>query len=103
MRTSPPTTPGERRQLTVLFCDLVGSTALSRGSTPRSGATVVRALPASAARGVVERFGGHVAQHLGDGLLVYFGWPTAHEDDAERAVRAGLAIVDAVGGWRFRR
>ena len=85
----------ERRQLTVMFCDLVGSTALSEAMDPED----LRALMAAyrqAAGDVVSRYDGHVAQYLGDGLMVYFGWPRAHEDDAERAVRAGLEIVGAV-------
>jgi len=88
--------PGERRQLTVLFCDLVGSTPLSQ----QLDAEELRDLIAQyqqAASGAVGRFGGHVARKLGDGLLIYFGWPTAREDDPERAVRAALAIVDAMG------
>jgi class 3 adenylate cyclase/predicted ATPase len=92
---SPPEPEaGERRQLTVLFCDLVGSTELSARLDPEDWRAVVRAYQ-QAATDVVTRFEGHVAQHLGDGLLVYFGYPQAHEDDAERAVRAGLAIVEA--------
>jgi class 3 adenylate cyclase/predicted ATPase len=85
----------DRRQLTVMFCDLVGSTALSEQLDPED----LRALMASyqtACGAVVERYDGHVAQYLGDGLMVYFGWPRAHEDDAQRAVRAGLEIVAAV-------
>jgi class 3 adenylate cyclase/predicted ATPase len=86
---------GERRQLTVLFCDLVGSTALSQ-RLDAEGCRDVIAQYQQAAVGAVRRFGGHVAKNLGDGLLIYFGWPTAREDDPERAVRAGLAIVDAL-------
>src|SRR5262245_46668232 len=88
---------GERRQLTVLFCDLVGSTELSGRLDPEEWQDLVRAYQEAAA-GVVEKHGGHVAQYLGDGVLVYFGYPQAHEDDAERAVRAGLGIVDALAG-----
>src|SRR5437867_4291196 len=92
---------GERRQLTVVFCDLVGSTALSQQLDPEEWrAVVVQYLKAAAE--AVARLGGHVAKTLGDGLLVYFGWPRAHEDDAERAVRAGLGIVDAVGALNRR-
>jgi class 3 adenylate cyclase/predicted ATPase len=87
---------GERRQLTVLFCDLVGSTALSRQLDPEDWRDVVAQYQATM-RAAVERFGGHVAKDLGDGLLVYFGWPTAREDDPERAIRAGLAMLDAMG------
>jgi class 3 adenylate cyclase len=86
---------GERRQLTVLFGDLVGSTALSGRLDPEDYRAVVRRYQ-EAAGAVVERHGGHVAQHLGDGLLVYFGWPQTYDDAAERAVRAGLALVDGV-------
>ena len=79
----------ERRQLTVLFCDLVDSTALSRRLDPEDLREVVRAYQAACAE-VSQRFEGHIAQYLGDDLLVYFGYPQAHEDDAQRAVRTGL-------------
>jgi class 3 adenylate cyclase/tetratricopeptide (TPR) repeat protein len=92
---------GERRQLTVLFCDLVGSTELSAKLDPEDLREVVRAYQGAAA-GAVERFGGHVAQYLGDGILAYFGYPQAHDDDAERALRAGLAAIDGVGALRER-
>jgi predicted ATPase/class 3 adenylate cyclase len=82
----------ERRQLTVLFCDLVDSTALSALLDPEELREVVRAYHETCA-GVIRRYGGHTAQHLGDGLLVYFGYPAAHEDDAQRAVRTGLEIL----------
>ena len=85
----------ERRQLTVLFCDLVGSTALSAQLDPEELREVVRAYQDTCAK-VIARFDGHIAQYLGDGLLVYFGYPLAHEDDAQRAVRAGLGIVEAL-------
>jgi class 3 adenylate cyclase/predicted ATPase len=85
----------ERRQLTVMFCDLVGSTALSETLDPEDLGGVMSAYRA-AAEAVVTRYDGHVAQYLGDGLMVYFGWPRAHEDDAYRSVRAGLDIVEAV-------
>ena len=87
--------PGERRQLTVLFCDLVGSTPLAQRLDAEDWRDVL-AQYHNAAAGAVARWGGHVAKNLGDGLLVYFGWPTAREDDPERAVRAGLAILEAV-------
>ena len=87
----------ERRQLTVMFCDLVGSTALSEKLDPEDLRGVIDAYR-KVAGDVVERYQGHVAQYLGDGVMVYFGWPNAHEDDAGRAVRAGLDIVDAVAG-----
>ena len=88
-------TEGERRQLTVMFSDLVGSTALSERLDPEELRAVIRAYQESAAR-VIESFGGHIAQYLGDGLLVYFGHPVAHEDDAQRAVRAGLGIISGM-------
>ena len=86
----------ERRQLTVMFCDLVDSTKLSSQLDPEEYREVVRAYQATCAE-VIQRFDGHVAQLLGDGLLVYFGYPQAHEDDAQRAVRTGLGILAAVG------
>jgi class 3 adenylate cyclase/predicted ATPase len=86
----------ERRQLTVLFCDLVGSTALSARLDPEDMSAVMRAYRESCAE-VVRRWDGHVAKYMGDGVLAYFGWPQAHEDDAERAVRAGLELAAAVG------
>ena len=86
---------GERRQLTVMFCDLVGSTALSEQLDPEELQTVVRTYQEVSAQ-VIERYEGYIAQYLGDGLLVYFGYPSAHEDDATRAVRVGLAIVEAI-------
>src|SRR5688500_12970560 len=79
----------ERRQLTLLFCDLVASTELSARLDPEDLREVVHAYQTCVAA-VVERFEGHVAKYLGDGVLIYFGYPRAHEDDAERAVRAGL-------------
>jgi len=93
---APQRPEAERRQLSVLFCDLVDSTRLATTMDPEDWREVVRGYQAAAGK-AVEEFAGHVAQYLGDGLLVYFGWPQAHEDDAERAVRAGLGIVDAVG------
>jgi class 3 adenylate cyclase/predicted ATPase len=94
--TPTPRAPeAERRQLTVLFCDLVGSTELSARLDPEDMGRVIRAYQGCCA-GVVERWGGHVAKYMGDGVLAYFGWPRAHEDEAERAVRAGLAIAQAV-------
>ncbi len=86
----------ERRQLTVMFCDLVGSTALSSRLDPEDLREVIGAYHGCVAE-TVARFDGFVAKYMGDGLLVYFGYPQAHEDDAERAVRAGLAVIDAVG------
>src|SRR5262245_50628826 len=91
--SSPP--EAERRQLTILFCDLVNSTVLSRQLDPEDYRAAVRAYQAACAP-IIERFDGHIAQYLGDGLLVYFGYPLAHEDDAQRAVRAGLAMIEAM-------
>jgi len=88
--------PAERRQITVLFCDLVGSTPLSEELDPEDLREVIRQYHA-ACETVVQRYGGSVAQHLGDGILVYFGYPSAHEDDARRAVTAGLELHQAVG------
>jgi class 3 adenylate cyclase len=86
----------ERRQLTVMFCDLVGSTALSARLDPEDLREVIAAYHRAVAE-VVGRFDGFVAKYMGDGVLVYFGYPRAHEDDAERAVRAGLGVIDSVG------
>jgi class 3 adenylate cyclase len=91
----------ERRQVTVMFCDLVGSTALSAHMDPEDLRDVVFAYQKCVAE-TVRRIGGFVAQYLGDGLLVYFGYPQAHEDDAERAVRAGLELITAVAGLKTR-
>jgi class 3 adenylate cyclase len=85
----------ERRQLTVLFCDLVASTALAARLDPEAFREVLRAYHAACAT-VIERFDGHIAQYLGSGLLVYFGYPLAHEDAPQRAVRTGLGMVEAV-------
>ncbi len=85
----------ERRQLTVMFCDLVGSTGLSTRLDPEDMRDVIRAYQ-DACAGVVTRYEGFVAKYMGDGVLVYFGYPTAHEDDAERAINTGLGIVAAV-------
>jgi class 3 adenylate cyclase/predicted ATPase len=86
----------ERRQLTVLFCDLVDSTRLSTQLDPEDYREVVRAYHAACTE-VIQRYDGYIAQYLGDGLLVYFGYPLAHEDDAQRAVRAGLGMLAAMG------
>jgi TOMM system kinase/cyclase fusion protein len=96
LHPAPQPLDAERRQLTVLFCDLVDSTALARQLDPEELREVVRAYQATCAK-VIARFEGHIAQYLGDGLLVYFGYPLAHEDDAQRAVRAGLGMVEALG------
>ena len=89
----------ERRQVTVMFSDLVGSTALSACMDPEDLREVISAYQKSVAE-TVQRFGGFVAKYMGDGVLVYFGYPQAHEDDAERAVRAGLELVAAVGALK---
>jgi class 3 adenylate cyclase len=95
---TPPTTisaDGERRQLTVMFCDLVGSTALSEQFDPEELRDLIRAYQ-HACSAVITRFDGRIAKYLGDGLLAYFGYPHAHEDDAQRALRAALGIVAAM-------
>src|SRR5262244_209063 len=97
----PPSPDAERRQLTVMFCDLVGSTALSAQLDPEDLREVVRAYQDTCAK-VITRFDGHIAQYLGDGLLVYFGYPRAHEDDAQRAVRAGLGMIESLGQLNTR-
>jgi class 3 adenylate cyclase len=99
---APSATPAdraERRQVTVMFSDLVGSTALSARMDPEDLREVISVYQKCVAE-TVQRFGGFVAKYMGDGILVYFGYPQAHEDDAERAVRAGLALVQAVGGLK---
>ncbi|UCH48672.1 MAG: AAA family ATPase [Betaproteobacteria bacterium] len=85
----------ERRQLTVMFCDLVGSTLLSQKLDPETLRELMQVYQKNCSQ-VIEKYDGHVAQYLGDGLMVYFGWPRAHEDDAERAIRAALEIVELV-------
>jgi class 3 adenylate cyclase len=94
-----PHDTAERRQVTVMFSDLVGSTALSARMDPEDLREVISAYQKCAAE-TVRRNGGFVAKYLGDGVLVYFGYPAAHEDDAERAVRAGLELVAAVGALK---
>jgi len=96
-RSSPRGGEAERRQLTVMFIDLVGSTALSGRLDPEDMRDVIRAYQDRCA-GVITRFDGYVAKFMGDGILAYFGYPRAHEDDGERAVRAGLAIMQAMAG-----
>jgi class 3 adenylate cyclase len=91
-----PQDTAERRQVTVMFSDLVGSTALSARMDPEDLREVMSGYQKCVAE-IVERFGGFVAKYMGDGVLVYFGYPQAHEDDAERAVRAGLELVKTVG------
>ena len=97
IQASPPTresisADAERRQLTVMFCDLVGSTALAERLDPEELRDLMQAYQRACGE-VIERYDGHVAQYLGDGLMVYFGWPRAHEDDAVRAIRAGLEVT----------
>jgi len=102
LRERPPTpavatsAAAERRQLTVMFCDLVGSTPLSTRFDPEDLREIVGAYHRCVAD-TVGRFDGFVAKYMGDGVLIYFGYPEAHEDDAERAVRAGLAVIGAIG------
>jgi class 3 adenylate cyclase len=94
---TPASSPAaERRQLTVMFCDLVGSTAFSACLDPEDYREVIGAYHRAVAD-AARSFEGFVAKYIGDGVLVYFGYPKAHKDDAERAVRAGLACVDVVG------
>jgi class 3 adenylate cyclase len=88
-------TAGERRHLTVLFCDLVGSTALAARLDPEHWREIIASYHRVATEAITQ-FGGHVAQYLGDGVMAYFGWPEAHENDAERAARAGLAILESI-------
>jgi class 3 adenylate cyclase/tetratricopeptide (TPR) repeat protein len=88
-------TSGERRHLTVLFCDLVGSTEIAAHLDPEEWRELVAAYHRAAAE-AITRFGGHVAKYLGDGVMAFFGYPEAHDNDAERAVRAGLALLDTV-------
>ena len=97
--SAPPEDRAERRQVTVMFSDLVGSTALSARMDPEDLREVISAYQKCVAE-TVQGFGGFVAKFMGDGVLVYFGYPQAHEDDAERAVRAGLELVAAVGGLK---
>ena len=89
----------ERRQVTVMFSDLVGSTALSARMDPEDLREVISAYQKCVAE-TVRRFDGFVANYIGDGVLIYFGYPEAHEDDAERALRAGLELVAAVSGLK---
>ena len=93
--SASPEDRAERRQVTVMFSDLVGSTALSARMDPEDLREVISAYQKCVSE-TVQRFGGFVAKYMGDGVLIYFGYPQAHEDDAERAVRAGLELVTAV-------
>ena len=99
---APKPDAAERRQLTVMFCDLVGSTAMSARLDPEDMRAIIGAYHKCCAS-LIERNGGFVAKYMGDGVLAYFGYPQAHEHDAERAVRAGLAIVEAAPKLRNRR
>jgi class 3 adenylate cyclase len=99
-RATPVRGHAERRQLTVMFCDLVGSTELSSRLDPEDLREVIAAYHRAVAD-VVRTFDGFVAKYMGDGVLAYFGYPRAHEDDAERTVRAGLEIAAAVTSLRF--
>ena len=92
---------GERRQITVLFCDLVNSTGMSERLDPEDWGDLLRTYQTKCAE-IVRGLGGHVAQYLGDGLLVYFGYPLAHEDSPRRAVKAGLSMVRAMSGLDAR-
>ncbi len=94
-----PRDAAERRQVTVMFTDLVGSTALSARMDPEDLREVISAYQECVAQ-TLGRFGGFVAKYMGDGVLIYFGYPQAHEDDAERAVRAGLELVAEVGALK---
>src|SRR5262245_46556627 len=96
----PRTDSAERRQLTVMFCDLVGSTALSLVHDPEDLRDLISAYHHCVAE-VVQRFEGFVARYMGDGILIYFGYPRAHEDDAERAARCALGVVEAVSELRL--
>jgi class 3 adenylate cyclase len=105
MHRVPPAAPttnapsAERRQLTIMFCDMVGSSALSTRLDPEEQRDVIAAFHSSCTK-EIKALGGMVAQYLGDGVLAYFGYPAAHEDDAERAILAGLAILKAIGTLR---
>jgi class 3 adenylate cyclase len=92
---APPPRDAKRRQLTVMFCDLADSTRLARQFDPKDLREVLHAYYTTCTT-VIQRFAGYIAQYLGDGLLVYFGYPQAHEDDAQRAVHTGLGIVEAM-------
>src|SRR5271165_1280077 len=101
VRPASPQDAAERRQLTVMFSDLVGSTALSAGLDPEDMRPVIRAYQDTVS-GVVARYDGFIAKFMGDGVLAYFGFPRAHEDDAARAVHAGLEIAEVVAGLQTR-
>ena len=94
-KAGPPETTAQRRPLSVMFCDLIGSTALSARLNPEDLRQVVRTYQACVAT-TIHQFDGFIARYVGDGVLIYFGWPEARETDAERAVRAALAVAAAV-------
>src|SRR5262249_13997408 len=96
---SRPHSNPERRQLTLMFCDLVGSTALTAQRDPEDMADLIRAFQ-GAVSAAIARFEGLVAKWMGDAAMVYFGYPRAHEDDAERATRAAIALIEAVAELR---
>src|SRR5215208_3425924 len=98
---APSRSEAERRHLTVMFCDLVGSTALSAQLDPEDYRAVVQRYQQTCAQ-VIQRHDGYLAQYLGDGLVVYFGYPKAHEDDARRAVRTGLEMIEALREQKTR-
>src|SRR5262249_23919515 len=100
-RAHPAAPEAGRRQLMVMFCDLVGSTAISEQLDPEELREMVRAYQETCTT-VIQRYDGHIAQHVGDGLLVYFGYPLAHEDDAARAARSGLGILEALPALNAR-
>lgn len=100
IRSNGKPRPAERRQLTVMFCDLVGSTALSEQLDPEELRELVQTYQETCAT-VVLKFEGYIAQYLGDGILIYFGYPVAHENDAERSVRAALGIIEAIQSLKF--
>jgi class 3 adenylate cyclase/tetratricopeptide (TPR) repeat protein len=97
----PPEPLAERRQVSVMFCDLVGSTALSARLDPEDLSAVIRDYQ-DRVNEIAARYGGFIARYLGDGVLIYFGWPQAREDDPERAVRTALDIIAAIGGSLIR-
>jgi class 3 adenylate cyclase/tetratricopeptide (TPR) repeat protein len=100
--SASPESTAERRQLTVMFCDLAGSTELSGQLDPEDLRDVISAYQSTAAE-VIESWDGYIARYMGDGILIYFGYPQAHEDDPERAVHAGLKIVERVSGLTVRQ
>ncbi|NIP37645.1 MAG: adenylate/guanylate cyclase domain-containing protein [Candidatus Dadabacteria bacterium] len=90
----------EKRQITVMFCDLVGSTKLSQELDPEDYSDLLRTYQEAVSE-VINQFDGYIAQHLGDGVLVYFGYPISHEENAHRAVLSGLRILDSIKSIKF--